>query len=551
MFRPVARAGLLPGANCLSKRLVGWFLPLLFLGVLFVWPLTSILARGFQGDWVLHLLNVRDWSITWFTVWQALLSTLVTLVLALPGAYLLYRKRFWGQRALRSLITIPFMLPTIVVATGFTIFRDAGHLWSNPVFWIITAHVFLNYSLAVRTIGSFWMSLDLQTEEAAALSGAGRFRTVWSISLPQLKPALISAAASTFLYCSASYGVILVLGGGQVHSLETEIATAANTLLDLPKASALALIQTMLSVIAFGITQTGGRANIGIEVGEHDGEVKNLDRRDWLASLLTFPVFAILIVAPMSMIVYKTFTEGAGFVGNFMNLGGRGTRNILNLSVLDAAGNSLRNMVISAAIAMVIGVVVSYLLALPANNFKQTLVNRILDVMFLLPLGISTVVLGFGYLVTFGGYPLPLRETWMVTPLIQSVMSVPIVIRLIYPALVSVERSHYEAASTAGANRWQIWWFIELPAIRFSVYTAAAFAALVSLGEFGAASLLAYGDQATLPTVLYSLITKPGGQNYGMAMAAATLIIGLTFAVVFAISRENLQERRPKRNGLA
>jgi thiamine transport system permease protein len=528
-----------------------WFPPIAFLGVLFFWPLSNILSRGFQGNWLNHLLNIRDLQITWFTVWQALVSTLITIALAIPGAYVLYRKRFFGQRAIRSLITIPFMLPTIVVATGFTIFRDAGHLWSNPIFWIITAHVFLNYSLAVRTIGSFWMSLDLKTEEAAAMSGAGRFRTLWSISLPQLRPAVISAAASTFLYCSASYGVILVLGGGQVHSLETEIASAANTLLDLPKASALALIQSLLSVIAFGITQTGGRANIGIEVGEHDGEVKALDKRDWLASLFTFPVMLLLIVAPMALIIFKTFTEGSGFVGNFVNLTGRGARNLLNLSVFDSMANSLRNMVISAAIAMVIGVAVSYLMAIPSKSFAQTLVNRILDVAFLLPLGISTVVLGFGYLVTFGGYPLPLRETWLVTPLIQSVMSVPVVIRLVYPALVSVDRSHYEAASTAGANRWQIWWLIELPMIRFSVYTAAAFAALVSLGEFGAASLLAYGDQATLPTVLYALISKPGGQNYGMAMASATLIIVLTFGVVFAISRENLQERQPKRNGLA
>jgi len=545
------RAGFRSGAPCLSRRLVGWIPPLLFLGVLFFWPLTNILSRGFQGDWLFHLLNIRDWQITWFTIWQALVSTALTLIFAIPGAYILYRKRFVGQRVLRSIITIPFMLPTIVVATGFTIFRDATHVWSNPVFWIITAHIFLNYSLAVRTIGSFWMSLDLQTEEAAALAGAGRFRTVWSISLPQLKPALISAGASTFLYCTASYGVMLVLGGGQVQSLETEIATAANTLLDLPKASALALIQSLLSVVAFGVTQTGGRANLGIEVGEHDGEVKSLDRRDWLASVITFPLIALLIIAPMSMIVFKAFNEGDGLIGNFVNLTGRGTRNLLNLSVLDSIGNSLRNMVISASIALVVGVIVSYLLAVPAKNFKQTVVNRILDIAFLLPLGISTVVLGFGYLVTFGGYPLPLRETWLVTPLIQSVMSAPIVIRLVYPALVSVDRSHYEAASTAGANRWQVWWFIELPMIRFSVYTAAAFAALVSLGEFGASSLLAYGDQATLPTVLYTLISKPGGQNYGMAMAAASLIIVLTFAVVFLISRENLQERRPKRNGLA
>ena len=551
MLRVTERLGSSLGASYLNKRVLGWIVPLSFLGVLFFWPLGNILGKGFAGDWALHLLDSRDLQVTWFTVWQALLSTALTIALAVPGAYILYRKQFLGQRAIRSLITIPFMLPTIVVATGFTIFRDDSHLWSDPILWIIAAHVFLNYSLAVRTIGSFWMSLDLQTEEAAAMAGAGRLRTVWSISLPQLKPALISASASTFLFCSASYGVILVLGGGQVQSLETEIASAANTLLDLPKASALALVQTMLSVVAFGISQTGGRANIGIELGEHDGNVKPVDKRDWLAILITLPVVVLLIGAPMLQILVKTFTEGDGFVGNFVNLTGRGTRELLNISVVDATLNSLRNVLISATIALVIGVVVSYLLSLPTKTRSSVVLIRILDVLFLLPLGISTVVLGFGYLVTFGGYPLPLRETWLVVPLIQSVMAVPLVVRLVYPALVALDKDPIEAASTAGANSWQIFWHIKLPMVRFSVYTAAAFAALVSLGEFGAASLLAYGDQATLPTVLYSLISKPGGENYGMAMAASTLIIALTFVVVFAISRENLQERQPKRNGLA
>jgi thiamine transport system permease protein len=207
--------------------------------------------------------------------------------------------------------------------------------------------------------------------------------------------------------------------------------------------------------------------------------------------------------------------------------------------------------VIASLLALVIGVTAAYLLALPTRKRGQAAIAKILDIAFLMPLGISTVVLGFGYLITFGGYPLPLRESWLIVPLIQSVMAVPIVIRLVYPALLAIDKSHFEAAATAGANRLQIWWLIELPMARFSIYTAAAFAAMISLGEFGAASLLAYGDQATLPTVLYTLISKPGGENYGMAMAASTLVIALTFAVVFAISRENRQERFPKQNVLS
>lgn len=523
---------------------------MLFLGVLFYWPLLNILSRGFSGDWTGHLIGSRDLQVTWFTVWQALVSMLITVGLAIPSSYVMYRKSFPGQRFLRSLITIPFMLPTIVVATGFTLFSQFGWFSENAVLWIIAAHVFLNYALAVRTIGSFWMGLDLSVEEAAALDGAGRLRTFWTISLPALRPALISAAASTFLYCTASYGIILVLGGGQVNSLETEIATAANTLLDLPKASALALIQTVLSLIAFGITESGGRGRLGIEGGDHDGLVKRLDRRDALVSALVFGFIALVIFAPMSLIVIRTFTTGAGFVQNFVNLTGRGTRDLLNLSVIDAMGNSLRNLLIAGSIALVVGVLASYLMAHSGSSKVQRILTRVLDIAFLLPLGISTVVLGFGYLVTFGGYPLPLRESWLVVPLIQSVMAVPLVVRLVYPALVAVDRVQLEQAATEGASAWQIWWLIELPAIRFSIYTAAAFAALVSLGEFGAASLLAYGDQATLPTVLYSLISKPGGENYGMAMAASSLIMVLTFAVVFTISRESVQKDRTRRGGL-
>lgn len=535
----------------MSKRLLSWLLPVLFLGVLFYWPLLNILSRGFAGDWVSHLLEPRAMETAWFTFWQAALSSLLVLVFALPGAYVLYRKRFRGQRALRSLITIPFMLPTVVVATGFTIFRHVEWLTQNPIFWIITAHVFLNYSLAVRTIGSFWMGLDLHTEEAAALAGAGRLRTFWSVSWPQLRPAIISATASTFLYCTASYGVMLVLGGGQVHSLETEIALAANTLLDLPKAAALALVQTLFSVVAFGITQSGGRGGLGIESSAHDGEVKPLDRKDWPVVTLTSAFLAIVIFAPMHFIILRTFTEGAGFIGNFANLAGRGTRDLLNLSVIDAMGNSLRNLLIAGVIALVVGVLASYLLAHSSTTPLTRIVSRVIDIAFLMPLGISTVVLGFGYLVTFGGYPLPLRETWLVLPLIQSVMAVPLVIRLVYPALIAIDRVHIEQAAADGASPWQIWWQVELPMIRFTIYTAAAFAALVSLGEFGAASLLAYGDQATLPSVLYQLISRPGGENYGMAMAASTLIIVLTFVVVFGISRESVPERRPRRGGLA
>jgi thiamine transport system permease protein len=124
----------------------------------------------------------------------------------------------------------------------------------------------------------------------------------------------------------------------------------------------------------------------------------------------------------------------------------------------------------------------------------------------------------------------------LVVPLVQALLALPLVIRLIYPALISIGSDQREAASTAGASASQTWWLIESPMIRGVITTAIGYALIVSLGEFGAASLLAYGDQATLPTVLYQLISRPGSSNYGMAMAVSAMMILLTLALVFVVS---------------
>jgi thiamine transport system permease protein len=521
----------------LNKKIL-WTIPLVFVAVLFYWPVIEVTLLGLSGDWLTRLLEPKTLDVIWFTLWQAAVSTIVTVVVAIPGAYLLYRRSFPGQRIVNALITVPFVLPSIVVAVGFTVFRSVHEFYqglgltflADNVYWIGAAHVFVNYSIAVKTIGGVWATLHSDTESAAELDGAGRFRTLVSVSLPQLRPAIVSAGALIFLFSATSFGIVLVLGGGQVQTIETSIFFAATQRLDLELAAALVLAQTLITALAFmfGTKLAGG--TFGLEQVFEGSRKPKVDRRDLFAVFSSGVIWVGLLAMPLILVLFQAFnSKGAFSFDHFANLGTRGARDLLNITFVQAAENSVRNMFIASVIAFVLGTLIAWLLT-------RTKV-RSLDLVFLLPLGISSVVLGFGFLVAFDADWFPLRSSWLIVPLAQALIALPMVIRLVYPALVSIGKEPIEQAQLDGASSFQVWRFVESKMINGVLLTSLGFAAIISIGEFGASSFLANGSQATIPTLLYGLISRPGEQNYGMAMAVSAILILLSGLVVYLVSR--------------
>jgi thiamine transport system permease protein len=450
------------------------------------------------------------------------MSAVVSLVLGYPiGNWLAGLRKL--RRSVTAVLLLPFLLPAFLVGLAFR--PLLGELLDDSNFGILAivfAHAFMNAGfIAVVTASSLVPRDQL---EAAQLDGASGLQTRLQIQLPQQLPALSAAGLLVALYSATSYGLVITLGQGAVQTLETQIVIAALQQLDLATAGTLALLQTLMTIAFFVLSR-----RLGATPTTLFGEVESQPSRSVLGSGLGLGLIGLI-----GLVVGGVFTRaasGPGLVENFANLGSRGARDILNLSVLDAAGNSLRNLLVATTISMA----VAWLLS-----------SRRVGLGVLAPIGVSPVVIGLAALVLSGYLPIAVSGSWLLLPIVQSVFLVPLAFQIISPARKSMSGELIEAAKLDGANGIQLFGLIELPTLRKPLLAAAAIVSLGSLGEFGAASFLAYGSEATLPLAMFQAHVSTRCENLGNGYGRCKPIYLACFtAVVWLISssQTSRQER--------
>lgn len=537
------------------KHRLAWLgigaIPATYLAVFFLWPVATLVLRGFvdDGSWSLAgfteiFSRSRTWRIIWFTISTASLATVLCVAVGLPGAYLLYRCRFPGRALLRGVVAVPFVLPTVVVGVAFgSLFAPSGLLgWLNlqrSYAAILLAMVFFNFSVMVRTVGSLWARLDPRLGQAAWTLGASPVRSLFSVTLPALGPAIAAGASLVFLFCSTAFGIVMVLGGVRYGTIETEIWYQTTQLLNLPAAAALSITQLVVVTLSLLLTnwfQRRAQQDLRMRVDASAEKPLELPR-DAFALTVTGLVVGLLLIVPMANLAVMSLRDGGGWsLQNYRNLSTPGT-GALTVPVWQAVWNSLTIATAATAITLVMGVLVSLVASRrPASAPGRRALSAV-EGLFLLPLGVSAVTVGFGYLITLNRPPLDLRTSLVLIPLAQALVALPLVIRSILPAMRSIPRRQLEAATSLGSGPWQVLWRIELPHLWRSLGLAAGFAFATSLGEFGATSFLSRPDNPTLPVVIYRLFNRPDAENYGMALAAATLLAVLT-AIVMAAAEQ-------------
>jgi len=527
------------------NRLWGFALvgiPLAFLAYFFIYPLVTVLVTGFTSEGNFDLGPLRTvfgrsglLNVAWFTLWQALASTALTLLIALPMANIMARYEFPGKRLLRAAIVIPFVLPTVVVGSAFlALLGPGGPLGVDlrqSIWAILIAHVFFNYAIVVRTVSAYWERIDPQLQEAAQMLGAGRIRVFCRVTLPLLRPAIASAASLVFLFTFTSFGIILILGGIRHATIEVEIWRQATGLINFEVAAALALLQIVgISVILFVYSRYQERRSVQFRQRPPLAAPRVVTTAQRWHVLVNLAVMTLLLAAPLFMLVERSLRTADGYgLDAYRGLGERSGG--LGAAPTTAMWNSARFAFVAMILAVGIGLAAATVIA-----YRRGWLSRSFDALLMLPLGTSAVTLGFGFLLAMD-VPVDLRTSVWIVPIAHALVAIPFVVRTAVPVLRSVKHQLREAAATLGATPEQVWREVDLPLAGKAALIGAGFAFAVSLGEFGATSFLALPTNPTLPTAIFRLLGRPGSEGFAVAMALSTILMVGTAIAVLLIER--------------
>ncbi|MCC6225707.1 MAG: iron ABC transporter permease [Microthrixaceae bacterium] len=507
-------------------------LPAAFLLLSSGWPLVALVARSLRGSGWSELVdalgNARIGRLAVLTAGQAALSAAIAVMVGVPCAYCHARFEMPGRRLLWALVAVPFVLPTVVVAAAVGRVERIVGLEGDTGTWatIIAAHVIVNVAVVVRTVGVRLAAVDPSVEEAARLAGRSPLVAAWC-AVRVAGESVLSAAVVVFLFCATSFGIVAVLGGGSVSTIEIEIWFQTTQLLRLDVAALLSVVQMVV---------VGAVVAVLLRPRQHRGTLvstrpRRCPRGVERAVVAAAAVVQVLVAAgPLLVLLIRSLQVGGGWgLDHYRNLGDTLEGTGLAVGPWQATLASLQIAMAATSIALVVGALAASAVAVGVRG------ARVLDAALLIPLATSAATVGFGILIAYSGPPLDLRGSWWALPVVEAAIAAPLVARALVPVFGDIDRRQLDAAATLGASGWRRLREVVLPAVRPALGVAAGLAFAVSLGEFGATAFLARSGSPTLPQLMVRLLGRPGEANLGQAMAVGVLMAVLT-AGVFALA---------------
>lgn len=495
--------------------------PVAWLAVFFAWPVVTMAMRAGVPQ--------VDLAIVQFTLLQATASTLLTLAVGIVPSYVLARFEFRGRRAVLGIVTVPFMLPAVVVSAAFLALLPGGLHGSTIA--IVLAHAFFNVAVVVRLVGSSWSVVSHELTGAARMLGASPVQVARHVVLPLLRPGLIAASMVTFLFCVTSYGTVVLLGSPARPTVEVEIVRLATQLGAVDRAVAL----TVAQLVALGAVVTlAARAQRRTSTSLAAPGRRRAARTPAERRLLVITAVAATgaMSTPVVALVVRSFRPGgrfglAAWRGLVAPSGRPGAS--LGLDPLASVVTSLRVAALATAVSLVVG-----LLGAVAVAAARRASAAALDLSLMLPLGTSAVTVGLGMLVTFARSPIDWRGAWWLVAVGHALIAVPFVVRTVLPVIRAVPAAHVDAASVLGATPWRARWEVVVRRLRRPLLVGAGLSAAISLGEFGATTFLTRAGRETIPIAIGRMLTRAGDLPRAQGFALSAVLLAVTALVIAA-----------------
>lgn len=494
-----------------------------------------------------------------FTIWQATLSMVFTLAIGIPIAWQLGRYKWPFESLIRSLLTMPFVMPSIIAAMGFMhiIGQDGLDIRSNPNTWfatLIIAHAWFNIALVIRFCEPILSTLDPNLEEQIRLLPAGktrwgRIRNLWG---PILIPSIAAAACMTFVFSFTSFALVrwITLGENTLESMMAELGSSAGISGYMVAKNEVILgasiIQFAILLFALWLMSTLQHKRQNTLPQSSKEIVKSENKKGWFV-ILPAILFAIVPLLTLVISSFRIRKTESGVSEEYWSLEGWEYAFAATDS-LPSAWDALANSVGYAIVTLLIALPLGWILAQTINDIEKRnpKLGKLLDVFSMLPFAVSSVMIGLGVMLGMIKInPGFFYKLWF-TPVIAHVMiTTPFVVRIILPALRSIDPSYDECARTLGISKMKRFFTIKVPLLRGSIIVSSIFIIAMSMGEFGASWVVTRNsDWTTLPIMIDSIRSIPYNNPLTTPAANAVSSTLMIIALILFVSTEKFRPRK-------
>lgn len=502
--------------------------------LVFVGAATAVLLAHAGPGSGAPLLDAYIGRVAQFTLLQATLSTLLSVLLAIPVARALARQRdFSGRVWIIRLSVVPLGLPALVAALGVIevwgrqgVVNDLLGLagLQNPVSvyglaGILIAHVFFNLPLAARFLLAALERIPAEYWLTSANLGMGSGAVFRLIEWPVIRRVLPGIAGLVFMLCATSFTIALTLGGGPAATtIEVAIYQALRFDFDPERAVLLAFLQIFVTAsLLWLISLFGKPPEEGMTTGR---AIRRFDgRRHRLPDGLIILLFTLFTAAPL----VATLVSGLS-----ADLGRLALDPLLHQALVTSLAVSFASACLSLSIALPI-VLVPRLAETGEVGIATRLMARALPAVGSLILLVPPVVVATGWFLVLRTFGETGRFAPAVVTVLNALMALPFVVRVLEPAYrTHLIRTARLALSLGVTGMHRLRW-IDLPALRKPLLTAFAFAMALSLGDLGAVAIFGAEGFTTLPWLLYSrMASYRTADAAGIALLLGAICLLLT-----------------------